>query len=289
MCLTNKTFDTNLFHNWLPINVLWLSFPSLFLIGSSLSGRADYDQWHGESPDGHLPGPGPRVVDQTGLPVYVWPGPVVHWPAGEDQGAGGLGHWLHPALSRLAGRLLQPSVLSHSHHAGYGSQVGWNDNRYYRNIAWKSGFNDTCANAGSARSKILSDNGNQIVICFEIMWKVQFFSFQNSFFCEDRIHFVPRIPTVNYHDKSCYHDTTYHQVIVMQHSMMFPWFLLSGMSGLWTGCVCSVTSPRRTERTSALLPGRGPTYMDCTWRELAGTLRYREGLYMWHIDDTKVT
>ena len=98
----------------------WNVLPSC---GLHPSGRADNDQWHGEPSECHLPGHGARQLDQAGVPLHVRPGPVVHWPAGQDQGAGKLVSGLRLALCSVAGWLLQPAVLPHSHHADYGSKV----------------------------------------------------------------------------------------------------------------------------------------------------------------------
>ena len=49
---------------------------------------------------------------------------------------------------------------------------------------------------------------------------------------------------------------------------------MTGMSGLWTGCVCSVMSPRGIVTTSAARLVKGHMYTGCTWRAHAGTHRY---------------
>lgn len=48
---------------------------------------------------------------------------------------------------------------------------------------------------------------------------------------------------------------------------------LTGTSGPWIACACSVTSPRRIVRTSAYRLEKGPTFMGCTWRGRAGMCR----------------
>lgn len=171
------------------------------------SGRADNDQWHGEPSECHLPGHGARQLDQAGVPLHVWPGPVVHWPAGQDQGAGKLVSGLRLALCSVAGWLLQPTVLPHSHHADYGSKVGMVGVHY-----------NMRAGMGSRERGFT-----------QCVW-------------------------------------------------------MAGTSGPWTACLCSVTSPRRTARTSVFHHVKGPTYMGCTWRVHAGTHRYMSHLFFYLAD-----
>ena len=61
-------------------------------------------------------------MGEAGLPVAVWPHPVVRRPATAHQGARELGVRLPAPQRRVAGRLLQPAVLPHRYHATDGAQ-----------------------------------------------------------------------------------------------------------------------------------------------------------------------
>ena len=80
-------------------------------------GRADHHLGDGGPVQRAVPGPGAGHVAEASLPLPDASGPVVRRPSSEGKGAGVVVRGLPAARRRVAGRLLQPPVLPHCHHA----------------------------------------------------------------------------------------------------------------------------------------------------------------------------